>query len=400
MRVGSTFSGIGGIDLGFERAGHTVAWQVEIDDNPRRVLQRHWPDTPLYGDITQVNGDDLEPVDILVGGFPCQDLSVAGNRAGLAGHRSGLFWEFARLASELSPQWVLIENVPGLLSSHGGRDFDALVGTLEELGYGWAYRTFDAQYFGVAQRRRRVFIVGHLGEPWSASGRVLFESEGLPGDPPPRPKTEPSTTGRTPVGTRADREVGRSLTTPSGGVSAKEHQENFVVEAFAENQRAEVVTSSIAKSLSGVGGKPGQGYPAIHTYSVYPTSGQGSDLAVSEIEVAPTMTSRSYKSPNLEGQEDAVIHTFSVYPTFGQGAQLEASPTEIAPAMTAIGQNHDRGVRITDGVSMVRRLTPVECERLQGFPDGWTEGHSKTQRYRMIGNAVAVPVAEWIAGRF
>lgn len=163
------------------------------------------------------------------------------------------------------------------------------------------------------------------------------------------------------------------------------------MEAFAQNQRDEIRTMDVAGALSA---EPGMKQTSYLHIVQQPLGTVGAN------EVAPTMTSRSYKSPNLEGQEDAVIHTFSVYPTFGQGAQLEASPTEIAPAMTAIGQNHDRGVRITDGVSMVRRLTPVECERLQGFPDGWTEGHSKTQRYRMIGNAVAVPVAEWIAGRF
>lgn len=282
---------------------------------------------------------------------------MAGNRAGLAGHRSGLFWEFARLASELSPQWVLIENVPGLLSSHGGRDFDALVGTLEELGYGWAYRTFDAQYFGVAQRRRRVFIVGHLGEPWSASGRVLFESEGLPGDPPSgrekRENVAAAVAGRPDESSRVAGPFG-SLT---GGFRSTDIDTvgAYVVEAHS------VTGGDVAGTLgalgSGGGGKPGQGYPAIHTYSVYPTSGQGSDLAVSEIEVAPAVTATD-------------------------------------------GKLHERGARVTDGVSMVRRLTPVECERLQGFPDGWTEGHSKTQRYRMIGNAVAVPVAEWVARRF
>lgn len=394
MRVGSTFSGIGGIDLGFERAGHTVAWQVEIDDNPRRVLQRHWPDTPLYGDITQVNGDDLEPVDILVGGFPCQDLSVAGNRAGLAGHRSGLFWEFARLASELSPQWVLIENVPGLLSSHGGRDFDALVGTLEELGYGWAYRTFDAQYFGVAQRRRRVFIVGHLGEPWSASGRVLFESEGLPGDPPSgrekRENVAAAVAGRPDESSRVAGPFG-SLT---GGFRSTDIDTvgAYVVEAFAQNQRDEIRTMDVVGALSA---EPGMKQTSYLHIVQKPLGTVGAN------EVAPTMTSRPYKSPNLEGQEDAVIHTFSVYPTSGQGSDLAVSEIEVAPAVTATdGKLHERGARVTDGVSMVRRLTPAECERLQGFPDGWTEGHSKTQRYRMIGNAVAVPVAEWVARRF
>lgn len=120
MTFGSLFSGIGGIDLGLERAGMTCAWQVEIDQNCQHVLRRHWPDADLHSDVTKVGKDGLGTVDVICGGFPCQDLSVAGNRAGLAGERSGLFHQFMRIAGELSPTWILIENVPGLLSSNGG----------------------------------------------------------------------------------------------------------------------------------------------------------------------------------------------------------------------------------------------------------------------------------------
>jgi DNA-cytosine methyltransferase len=169
VTVGSLFSGIGGIDLGLERAGMKVVWQVENNEFCRKALRKHWPGVKLYGDIREIQGNELEPVDLICGGFPCQDLSVAGKRAGLAGERSGLFYEFARIIDELAPRWVLIENVPGLLSSNGGRDMGAVLGTLAELGYGYAYRVLDAQYFGVAQRRRRVFIVGCFGDVASAA---------------------------------------------------------------------------------------------------------------------------------------------------------------------------------------------------------------------------------------
>ena len=184
IAFGSLFSGIGGFDLGFERAGMRCAWQCEIDAAARGVLARQFPGVPIMEDVRDVRSDNVAAVDLVCGGFPCQDLSVAGKRAGLAGERSGLWFEFRRVLDELRPQWVVIENVPGLLSSNGGRDFAVLLRGLVELRYGVAWRVLDAQYFGVAQRRRRVFIVGSLGDGRAAE--VLFESEGVCGHPPAR----------------------------------------------------------------------------------------------------------------------------------------------------------------------------------------------------------------------
>jgi DNA (cytosine-5)-methyltransferase 1 len=185
LTFGSLFAGIGGFDLGLKRAGWTGTAQVEIDPRCRDVLARHFPDARRHDDVTTASAATIGAVDLLCGGFPCQDLSVAGRRAGLAGARSGLFHEFMRLAAELAPRWVLIENVPGLLSSNGGGDMGVVLGTLGQLGYGWAYRSLDAQYFGLAQRRERVFIVGCLGDAARAAA-VLFEPESGGGDPAPR----------------------------------------------------------------------------------------------------------------------------------------------------------------------------------------------------------------------
>src|SRR5574340_1516654 len=127
MRFGSLFSGIGGFDLAFENAGMSCAWQCEIDKKASAVLAKHWPATKRYEDVRTINGENTEPVDLICGGFPCQDLSVAGKRKGLAGERSGLWFEFNRILSELRPQWIVIENVPGLLSSNRGRDFAVLL---------------------------------------------------------------------------------------------------------------------------------------------------------------------------------------------------------------------------------------------------------------------------------
>lgn len=189
MTGGSLFSGIGGMDLGLERAGIHTLWQCEIDPFRRSILSTHWPNTPRYEDVRSLD-DTAKRVDILFGGFPCQDLSTAGARKGIHAERSGLFFEFARLAGELRPAWLLIENVPGLLSSPSsepGKDFALVLSTLAECGYGVAWRILDSRYFGVPQSRRRVFIVGHLGGP--CPPEVLFEPEGGEWDPPARGKT-------------------------------------------------------------------------------------------------------------------------------------------------------------------------------------------------------------------
>jgi DNA (cytosine-5)-methyltransferase 1 len=226
VNVGSLFSGIGGLDLGLARAGHEHVFFCESDPYRRNVLRARWPGVPVYDDVRAVGrehtegaerpGMELRPgsdihrgtlgepagraatdgggasVDggrweagagLLCGGFPCQDLSVAGKRAGLEGNRSGLFFEFARIIDTLRPGWVLVENVPGLLSSNGGRDFGVVLGTLADLGYGVAWRILDSRFFGVPQRRRRVFIVGALavGDPRAAAtcaGEILAVGQG------------------------------------------------------------------------------------------------------------------------------------------------------------------------------------------------------------------------------
>ena len=179
---GSLFSGIGGFDCGFERAGAETKWQVEIDPFCLAVLKTRFPKVKRFTDVKEVGKHNLEPVDVISGGFPCQDLSTAGKRGGLSASRSVLFFEFARIIGELQPRWIVVENVPGLFSSNQGKDFRTVIETLCELGYGVAWRVLDSQFFGVAQRRRRVFIVGRFGKPCPAE--VLFASESGAGDSP------------------------------------------------------------------------------------------------------------------------------------------------------------------------------------------------------------------------
>lgn len=187
MRYLSTFSGIGGFDLGFDRAGMTCVGQVEIDAKARAVLERHWPNVPKHDDITTARewASDIglvAAVDLVCGGFPCQPFSVAGKREGREDPRGNLFWNALALATHVQARWIVLENVPGLLSSNGGRDFGSIITSLADAGYGYVeWRVLDSQFFGVPQRRRRLFVVAGTSDPRRAP--VLLEPEGSAGNP-------------------------------------------------------------------------------------------------------------------------------------------------------------------------------------------------------------------------
>lgn len=183
LRAASLFSGIGGFDLGLERAGFEITFQCEIDKFCRSILRRHWPAIPHYENIKELTPDAIPVSDVWAGGFPCQDVSLArmGQRAGLRGKRSGLFYDFARLVGEARPRVVLLENVSGLLSSHGGRDFGVVIGTLAEFGYSVGWRVLNSKNFGVPQSRQRVYIIG-CHRDVHGPGQILFEAERREGD--------------------------------------------------------------------------------------------------------------------------------------------------------------------------------------------------------------------------
>jgi DNA (cytosine-5)-methyltransferase 1 len=180
----SLFAGIGGFDLAMQRQGVKVVASVEIDKKCQEVLAHRFPESKIFDDVTTVKGSDLiaagftPNTGIITGGFPCQDLSVAGKRAGLAGARSGLFWEIARIVDETQTEYFVIENVPGLLSSNNGADFGVVIGTMADIGYSIGWRVLDAQHFGVPQRRKRVFIVGRRGSDSTSPAEILFNSQG------------------------------------------------------------------------------------------------------------------------------------------------------------------------------------------------------------------------------
>jgi DNA (cytosine-5)-methyltransferase 1 len=339
---GSLFSGIGGFDLGFDQAGLICAWQVERDKAARSVLKTRWPNVLKYEDVRDVGKRNLEPVDLVCGGFPCQDLSIAGRREGLAGERSGLWFEFRRIIAELKPQWVIIENVPGLLSSNGGRDMGAIVGALAELRYWWAYRVFDAQYFGVPQRRRRVFIVGCLAK--GCAQEVLFERQSSPWDSPPSRKE----------GAELAKDVAATIRSGGkGGIPSAREDGYGLVCSFGGNFSGPI---SVATACN--------------------ANGQRLDIE-SETFICNTFNGYTGRA------DDNIVGTLAAS---GAGTSRPA------------GQGNELDFLVPSLVG-VRRLTPLEAERLQGFPDNWTAGQSDSARYRQLGNAVAVPVAAWLGQR-
>ena len=183
MIYGSVCSGVEAATVAWHPLGWKAAWYSEIEPFPSAVLKHHYPTVPNYGDMTQYEAWPDEPINLLVGGTPCQSFSVAGLRKGLADPRGNLMLTYGAIAKRYRPEWLVWENVPGVLSSNAGRDFGTFLGMLAELGYGFAYRVLDSQYFGVAQRRRRVFVVGYLGD-WHRAAAVVFERKSLSRDTP------------------------------------------------------------------------------------------------------------------------------------------------------------------------------------------------------------------------
>ena len=354
MRFGSVCSGIEAASVAWKPLGFTPAWFSEIAKFPSALLAHRYQKVPNHGSLVglanRLTGGDRS-IDILVGGTPCQSFSVAGLRGGLADERGNLALEFARLAASLRPRWLLWENVPGVLSSDGGRAFASLLRGLSVVGYGLAWRVLDAQFYGLAQRRQRVFLVGHLGAA-AAAGAVLFEPEGVRRNPPTRGPSREDVAGTLGAGTGGfggdlDRcgafipEIARCLTTSAQRLDSE--TETFVEASFDETQ----VTSRTNRS-----------------------SCDPSTAALTSTGRPPAIAFHMTQDP---------IST------------VEATPVL---SCTSMGM----GVCVA---SRVRRLTPVECERLQGFPDGYTAipGAKDSPRYAALGNSMAVQVIRWLGQR-
>jgi DNA (cytosine-5)-methyltransferase 1 len=333
------------------------------------VLAKHFPETQLFSDIKDVTGEQLRATGfipdrgIITAGFPCQDLSVAGLRKGLAGSRSGLFWEIIRLVDETQPRYLIIENVAGLLSSQSGRDLGIVIEALVERRYGIAWRVLDSQHFGVPQRRRRVFIVASLGEHRSPV-EVLFEPESRTGHLEPSKKKKQNSA--------------RLSTSSVNGNSSVDTQ------LFDATRNADVRFYDQSPTMKARWGTGGNNVPMLATMQ-----GIG-DYA--DTGVASTMKQRDYKDATdlVVTQPDVLMRNREGKPGGGKG------PLMSEDISLTIATSNDQTL-FTKGT--VRRLTPTECERLQSFPDGWTAGQSDSARYKQLGNAVTVSVVAWIVNR-
>lgn len=374
---GSVCSGIEAASVAWHPLGWRASFLSEIEAFPRAVLAHHYPDTPLHGDFTTIAAGQYDPIDLLVGGTPCQSFSIAGLRGGLDDDRGNLALEYLRLADRLRPRWLVWENVPGVLSSNGGRDFGAILGGMVELGYGFAYRVLDAQFFGVAQRRRRVFVVGYLGD-WRRAAAVLFERHSLSGHPAPRREAGPSVAALTAngVGTcGADDNQGQAGHLIPAGIGQGG--------AYETGERISALTTSTDPNAQII---------------AFCAKDHGAD-AMSDL--SPTLRAGGHsKSHANAGVMPAVAFAL-------RGREGGAMP-EVEGEGDRIGALHAAsGGSSRDYVatSAVRRLTPRECERLQGFPDDYTlipyrKGQAADgPRYKALGNSMAVPVMAWIGRR-
>jgi DNA (cytosine-5)-methyltransferase 1 len=445
MNYLSLFSGIEAATVAWKPfRWHAVAFS-EIEKFPCALLKHHYPDTPNYGDVTEfAKWPDHDAIDLIVGGSPCQSFSVAGLRRGLDDPRGNLTLTYLAVVERYKPCWVVWENVPGVLSDDRGRTFGAFLGILGQLGYGFAYRVLDAQFFGVPQRRRRVFVVGHLGD-WRCVAAVLFERESLSWNPAPsreaREDIAPTISARTQGG---------------GGLGTDfDCDGGLVADTVRSHPRpgsnsVGLITGAISSKWSkGTGGPAGDECYNLVTHALLADgfdagedgTGRGTPLVASFHPNDPGKHNDANTAPALRAGHNGGCYGSRAAIAFSckdHGADM----SEIAPSLRAMGhdgshanaggqvaiafhENQRAEVTLNDtagclkvgggkpgqgypavahGIS-VRRLTPVECERLMGLPDNYTlipyrgKPAADGPRYKALGNSFAVPVVRWIGER-
>jgi DNA (cytosine-5)-methyltransferase 1 len=377
MNFLSVCSGVEAASVAWHPLGWKAVGYAEIEPFPSAVLAHHYPNVPNLGDMTKYKEWNIgtERLDLLVGGTPCQAFSVAGLRQGLADPRGNLTLVYTGILDQYKPKWFVWENVPGVLSSNGGRDFGSFLGAVAELGYGFAYRVLDAQYFrGTPQRRRRVFVVGHLGS-WELAAKALFEQDCL---------SRHLETGRN--------KRKSSSSTPSGSFGSNDQSGV----TFNRQSHSQYGTDPLASTVKARDYKQ---FTDLVVYETHPADSRVKEMG----DVCQTVTSRwgtgGGNVPLVSAysiREDAKANTFS------------ATELDVTPALQALRpsvQSHHAQTFIANQMA-VRRLTPIECERLQGFPDDYTNipWRNKSEspdslRYKAMGNSMAVPCMNWIGQR-
>jgi DNA (cytosine-5)-methyltransferase 1 len=473
-----------------ECAAPWIDWkyQSEIEPFPSAVLKHRFPDAVNLGDMTKFKEWPDATINVLCGGTPCQSFSVAGLRKGLADPRGNLMLTYLAIADRYRPEWLVWENVPGVLSSNGGRDFGSLLGGLGQLGYGFAYRVLDAQYVrveshprAVPQRRRRVFVVGCLGG-WQRAAAVLFERESLSGHPAPRREagkgtsrgfeTGPNgggrgverggdTRGQDPViAVASTGDIAHCLN--AGGMGRIDYETDTMIAHTLKGEGFDAGEDGTGRGTPIVpvvfnpkmGGNPTMGMGVIDDGSVYTIDTDGMSNAIAfdskgtQVQTdtsgtAPTLRSMSHDGSHQNGggqlavefaqntrdevrliggdgqsvgalaaepgmKQQAYVATPMTLAIRGRGDSHNLEYREDGTANAVLTPNGGRGGIGVGAIAhgwAVRRLTPTECERLQGFPDGWTaiEHRGKPAadgpRYKALGNSMAVNVMTWIFER-
>ena len=334
------FAGIGGFRLGMERAGHTCVGSCEWDKYARETYKYNFNQYPEYDDAKDMHAQSLPSFDVLCAGFPCQAFSIAGKRLGFEDPRGNIFFEIARIAKAKRPSYLFLENVKGLLSHEKGDTFRTIISTLDEMGYDAEWQVLNSKYF-VPQNRERVFIIGHLrGE----RTRQIF-----------------------PVGD-FNSETDKPKLKQIGNVDTKGHN-SLWGRVYDPNG----IAPNLNANGGGMGAKTG-------LYGIVNDKGN-----LRQVEQATCLDANYWKGCDNHAQRTMIYLS-------NTNANMKQRIQERKETWT-LGTGTDFGIK--DGMR-IRKLTPIECERLQGFPDNWTQG-SDTQRYKQCGNAVTVPVVEYIA---
>jgi DNA (cytosine-5)-methyltransferase 1 len=461
LTFGSLFAGVGGFDMGFSQAGWDCKFQVEWDKNCQQILNKHWPEVPKWGDVSDVNGAEIPPVDCIIFGSPCQDLSVAGKRAGLEGERSGLFHEAVRIIKEMRdatngtfPRWTVWENVAGALSSNNGRDFGTVINEMAKAGaHLQEYALLDAQHFGIPQRRRRVFLVSCF-DPATADrcpDPLLPVTESLRGDTKKGKQKGKSAARTLTEGVGGDgailgSEIVGSLNTSDAKMISTQYvnENKCVVEPYVKSRRAQstsddetwvhgevnptlnsfdvgdtrattaiiepvlfensyrdgarIAKDGVTQTLSAKMGTGGGNTPMIATAYSVREDAKANTFSATELDHANALSALR-PSPQSHHAQMFIAEQVSFYDVYNQ----KLDDSGIHRSLRIGRDSSDFIAQPAEPTMAVRRLTPLECERLMGWPDDHTRykadgtEQADTHRYKQCGNGVASPVAKWVA---
>ena len=441
MNYMSLCSGVEAISVAWKGLGFNPVAFSEIEKFPSAVLEHHYPNVPNLGDMTNYKEWKNDgTVNLIVGGTPCQSFSIAGLRRGLEDPRGNLMLTFGAIIKKYRPTWVLWENVPGVLSSNRGRDFGTFLAMLGQFGYGYAYRVLDAQHFGVAQRRRRVFVVGYLGD-WRNPAKVLFEQESVRGVTQKGKKEKQGTAENSCNGSKASSEgldlpkLSPTLTNSGTGLTRPGHNEdgwyiptvagsldtecggNKLTHQSIENghivpEKIGTLTTRSSLAMGARDVEEGFAFPVAYSFDSLSSNSMKSSnphSGVREVEKSRTLDT-TLPTPDKNQGGIGIVERKSVAYSFHDSFENKVKETNVCPTIpTRVFSPTDRkgGLGIVEKLK-VRRLTPIEAERLQGFEDDYTKipyrGKPKEQcpdgpRYKAMGNSMAVPVVRWIGQR-